>query len=395
MTKNDKTQNWQLDTILTHGNNKPEEYHGFVNPPVVHASTVLHPDAATLKSRGQKYTYATKGTSTTQALADNLSMMESSEGTLLYPSGLASITIPLMSFLSAGDHMLVVDSIYGPTRRFCDTVLKKFGVDVTYFHPNLNAGVEELMRPNTKVVFTEAPASNTFEMQDIPAIAEVAHAHGAIVMMDNTWATPMFFKPLDFGVDVSVNAATKFQGGHSDVLMGYASANGECLEKLMINFEIMGCCPGPDDCYLVMRGLKTMSLRIRHQEQMALKIAKYLETQKGVARVLHPALPSFESHDIWKRDFSGSTSIFSIVLDCADKTKWDAKADACVDAFDLFGIGYSWAGHESLVVPVNLSDRTIAKPPAEGPVVRLQIGLEGENDLMDDIEKALAAANAV
>ena len=221
-------QRFGINTQLAHSGHDPREFHGFVNPPVVHASTVLFPDARTIATRNQKYTYGTRGTPTSDALATAIDQLEGSAGTIIVPSGLAAVTVPLLAFLSAGDHVLITDSVYNPTRRFADTMLARLGVEVQYYDPLAGAGIAGLMKTNTRVVFTESPASNTFEVQDIPAISAAAHAGGAIVMMDNTWATPLYFKPLDFGVDVSIHAATKYPAGHSDVLLGTVSANQAC-----------------------------------------------------------------------------------------------------------------------------------------------------------------------
>lgn len=384
-----------VNTMLTHAGNDPMEFHGFVNPPVVHASTVLFPDTKTMLANKQKYTYGTHGTPTTDALATAVDALEGSAGTMIVPSGLAAVTIPLLAFLKTGDHLLVVDSIYFPTRRFCDTMLRDLGIETTYYDPAVGAGIEALIKPNTRVVFTESPGSNTFEIQDIPAIADVAHEHGAIVMMDNTWATPVYFKALDFGVDISINAATKYPSGHSDVLLGLVSATAEHWPKLQQAQTNLGVCANPDDCYLVLRGLRTMGLRLNHHQEMALGLARDLQNKPGVAEVLHPALPDFPGHDMWKRDFKGSSGLFSIVLDGGDPKTWNRKAIAFLDALRIFGLGYSWGGFESLAVLVSLKDRVVIPPPSTGPVIRLQIGLEDREDLMDDIERGLAAANAV
>lgn len=383
-----------INTRLAHSGNNPRDFFGFVNPPVVHASTVLFPDAATMVSRDQKYTYGTHGTPTTDALNSAINELEGSEGTIAVPSGLAAVTVPFLSVLSAGDHLLVVDSIYGPTRKFCQDMLAKFGVETTYYDPMIGSDIESLMRPNTKLVHTEAPGSNTFEMQDIPAIAEVAHAHGALVSMDNTWATPLYFKPLDHGVDLSIHAATKYPAGHSDILIGTVSANKRAWPALTNTFSMLGICAAPDDAYMTLRGLRTMGIRLARHQESTLAIARALESMPGVARVLHPALESFPGHALWKRDFCGSSGIFSIVLDVANPEHHQAKAHAFLDALEIFGLGYSWGGYESLAVHANLSDRTIAMPPKEGPVIRLQIGLEDVEDLMVDIERGLAAAKS-
>jgi cystathionine beta-lyase len=394
MTKKNSGSNHGVNTRLAHSGYSPRDFHGFVNPPVVHASTVLFPDAETMETRNQPYTYGTYGTPTTNALNAAMDELEGSAGTVAVPSGLAALVLPFMSALSAGDHMLVVDSIYAPTRNLCNGMLARFGIETSYYDPAIGSDIEELMRPNTKLVHTEAPGSNTFEMQDIPAIAEVAHARGALVSMDNTWATPLFFKPLDHGVDISIHAATKYPAGHSDVLIGTVSANETAWPALWKTFTMMGICAAPDDAYATLRGLRTMGVRLERHQKSALTIARALEGLPGIAKVLHPALESFPGHDLWKRDFCGSSGIFSIVLDIADASLHRAKSHAFLDALEIFGLGYSWGGYESLAVPVNLSDRTIALPPKEGPVIRLQIGLEDSQDLLADIERGLAAAAA-
>jgi len=381
-----------INTTLAHSGYNPRDFHGFVNPPVVHASTVLFPDARTMETREQKYTYGTRGTPTTDALAHAIDELEGSAGTIIVPSGLAAITVPFLGVLSAGDHVLVVDSVYHPTRNFCDTMLKRLGVETTYYDPHIGAGIADLIRPETKLVHTEAPGSNTFEMQDIGAIAKAAHDKGALVSMDNTWATPLYFRPLDHGIDLSIHAATKYPSGNSDVLLGTVSASTAAWPALHQAQITLGVCAAPDDCYLVLRGLRSMGVRLERHRQSALAIAEMLEREEGVARVLHPALPSHPDHALWKRDFSGSSGIFSIVLDGGSPSSHKAKAHAFLDALEIFGLGYSWGGYESLAVHVSLADRTIAKAPGNGPVMRLQIGLEDVDDLMADIRRGLEAA---
>lgn len=388
MAKSDA--NWGINTRLAHGGNDPRDYYGFVNPPVVHASTVLFPDAATMVSRSQKYTYGTRGTPTTDALAQAMNELEGSVGTIIVPSGLAAVTVPLLAFARAGDHVLIVDSVYHPTRHFADTMLTRLGVEVQYYDPRIGAGIADLMKANTRIVFTESPGSNTFEVQDIPAIAKAAHAGNAVVMMDNTWATPLYFRPLEHGVDISIQAATKYPAGHSDILLGTVSANESCWKQLHEGFITLGCCAGPDDVYQVLRGLRTMGVRLDHHSRSALEIASWLETREGVAQVLHPGLPSHPDHGLWKRDFCGSSGVFSIVLAGGGAE----EQHAFLDALRIFGLGYSWGGYESLAVPVFLGDRVVAKAPEAGPVIRLQIGLEDVADLKADLERGLAAAAA-
>ncbi|WP_421851303.1 cystathionine beta-lyase [Oricola sp.] len=379
-----------INTRLAKAAYDPHDYFGFVNPPVVHASTVLAPDAETRDRRDQPYTYGTSGTPTTEALCKAIDELEGSAGTIAVPSGLAAVTVPLLGFLSAGDHALFVDTIYFPTRRFADGMLRRLGVDVEYYRPEIGAGIADLVRPETRVIFLESPASNTFEMQDVPAIVEVARKSGIVTMLDNTWATPLFFKPLDFGVDISIHAATKYPGGHSDVLLGTVSANEACWPRLWDTFLALGACAGPDDVYQIFRGLRTMGVRLERHQQSALDIARWLETHPGVAEVLHPALESHPGHALWKRDFGGSSGLFGIVL--ADGGK--AQAHAFLNALEIFGLGSSWGGFESLAVWVDLRDRTVSARDYAGPVIRLQIGLEDTADLMADIEKGLHAAAA-
>ena len=384
-----------INTQLVRAGYDPFDYHGFINPPPVRASTVLFPSAEVMDTHAQKYTYATRGTPTTNALCDAINELEGAAGTILVPSGLAAVTIAFLAYLSPGDHALVVDSVYGPTRHFCETMLARFGVEVEFYDPMIGAGIEALFRPNTKLVHTEAPGSNTFEMQDIPAIVDVAHRHGAVVTMDNTWATPLYFRPLDFGVDISIQAVTKYPAGHSDVLMGTVSANVEHWPRLKDTNGALGICGAPDDAYQVLRGLRTMGVRLERHQESALAIAKWLEGRDEVAQVLHPALPSFPGHEIWKRDFKGASGIFSFVLKVDQKQDYKRKAQAFLNGLNLFGLGYSWGGFPSLALHVNLFDRKVTPPPAGGPVLRLQIGLEDVRDLIADLENGFAGAKAV
>lgn len=388
MTESKTATELGLNTRLAHEGYDPHGYHGFVNPPVIHASTVLFPDAKTMASENQTYTYGTHGTPTTDALCHAINSLEGSVKTVLVPSGLAAITVPLLGCLKTGDHLLIVDSVYHPTRRFADTILKNFGIDVEYYDPLIGGDIKKLFKPTTRVIFTESPGSNTFEIQDIPAIVDAARKIDAIVMMDNTWATPLYFRPLEHGVDISIHAATKYPSGHSDVLLGSVSANAR-TEKLIVDAHCStGMCASGDDAYLVLRGLRTMGIRLEHQQKTALELARWLETCPEIAGVLHPALESHPGHSLWKRDFTGASAIFSIVLKSGGKE----QAHAFLDSLKLFGLGYSWGGFESLAVHVNLADRQIAQGNYPGPVLRLQIGIEDFRDLKADIETALIAA---
>jgi len=386
LVKRNYLNNRGIDTKLAHLGNDPDQFYGFINPPVVHASTVLYRDYEATQTRKQKYTYPTRGTPTTDALASAIDHLEGSAGTILVPSGLAAVSVPMMAFTKSGDHCLIVDSIYSPTRIFANSILKRFGVEIEYFDPLVGDGFANLLRDNTSMVILEAPGSNTFEMLDVAAIAQASHQTGAVVMMDNTWATPLFFKPLDHSVDISIHALTKYPGGHSDLLLGSASANERCWKQLSNSHYKMGTCAQGDDCYATLRGLHTMGVRLRHHEKSALEIANWLGQQKQVSRILHPALPGDPGHDLWKRDFTGSSGLFSFVLKDADET----QMAGFLDSLKLFGLGFSWGGYASLAAGVNTRDRTVAKAPEDGAVIRLHIGLENVVDLQEDIDQALS-----
>lgn len=376
-----------INTRLAHDGYNPRDYHGFVNPPVVRASTVLFPDTDTMDNNGQKYTYGTRGTPTSDALCDAINALEGSAGTVCVPTGLAAVTLPLLAFLKPGDHALFVDTIYNPTRHFADTILKRFNIEVEYYPPEIGSNIAQFIKPNTKVIFTESPGSNTLEIQDIPAITKIAHEHDIIVMMDNTWATPVYFKPLEYGVDISIHAATKYPAGHADILFGTVSANERHWPQLIETHGTMGLCAAPDDTYQILRGLRTMGVRLKHHQESAFTIARWLENKPQVAKVLHPGLASNEGHELWKRDFSGASGLFSFSLKDQDAQ----AAKKFVDALEIFGLGYSWGGYESLAIVPNLSDRTVAKKDYGGTVIRLQIGLEDVEDLIVDLEHGFAA----
>ncbi|MCD2470975.1 cystathionine beta-lyase [Jiella sp. MQZ9-1] len=378
------------NTLLAHGPYDPHSLHGFVNPPVIHASTVLFESTDAMRHRKSlPYTYGLRGTPTTKALEDALSELEGADETILVPSGLAAITVPLLAFLGAGDHCLVVDSVYTPTRQFCNGTLRRMGVEIAYFDPHIGAGIADLMKPNTKVVFLEAPGSNTFEMMDVAAVCAAARAGGAVTMLDNTWATPLYFRPIAHGVDLSIHALTKYPGGHSDLMMGSVSATAATAAQLRETQMQIGLNAAPDDVYLVLRGLKTMGVRLERHQASALELARWLERREDVAEVRHPALPSFFDHALYARQFSGCSGLFSFLLPGGFK-----QAATFLDALELIGLGYSWGGHESLAVAVDLSDRTVAKGPKDGTFIRLQVGLEDVADLKADLEAGFAALAA-
>jgi cystathionine beta-lyase len=376
-----------VETRMVLGGRNPDETFGFVNTPIYRGSTVLKPTVRELHSRAHaRFVYGTHGSPTTEALENAWTDLAGAAGTILVPSGLAAVTIAFLSVLRAGDHFLVPDSVYRPARNFCDTVLKRLGVETEYYDPLIGGDIIRLMRPNTRAVHTEAPGSQSFEMQDIPAIAAVAHAHGACVLMDNTWATPLLFPPHARGVDIAIEAGTKYLGGHSDILLGMISCNEGWLKPVRDTFIALGCCPGPEDCFLALRGLRTMALRLKEQERKTLDMARWLQKRPEVLRVMHPALPDDPGHAIWKRDFLGSSSLFSFVL----KPVPEAAVEAMLDKLTLFGLGFSWGGYESLIVPFDCSDyRTATRWNPGGPAIRIQIGLESNRDLKADLSRGL------
>jgi cystathionine beta-lyase len=382
-----KPENVSERTRLVHAGRDPFEQHGFVNTPIYRGSTVLYPTTDDLLHRRGRYSYGTKGTPTTNSLETAWTELTGAAGTVLAPSGLAAVTVALMSCLKAGDHLLVTDSVYLPTRHFCNGMLKKFGVETTYYDPRIGAGIESLIRPNTAAVFTEAPGSQSLEMQDIPAIAEMAHRHGAVVLMDNTWATPLLFPPHERGVDIAIEAGTKYLSGGSDLLLGMVSANERCFKALRDTYDSFAMCPGPEDVFLGLRGLRTMALRLREHEKQALDMARWLEARPEVAQVLHPALEGYPGHEIWRRDFKGSSGLFSIIL----KPCSDQALAAMLDGLALFGMGYSWGGFESLVIPFNCATyRTATRWEPGGHALRFHIGLEDLDDLKRDLDAGFA-----
>ena len=378
-------------TRLAHLGHDLEASQRFVNVPPYRGSTVLYPDVATLRARALPYVYGTRGTPSTAALCAAWTELAGAAGTIVAPSGLAAIVVALMSALNAGDHLLMTDSAYRPGREFAEGTLTRFGVETTYYDPTIGAGIEALFRPNTKAVLTEAPGSETLEMQDIPAIAEVARRRGACVIMDNTWASPLFFAPHAHGVDLAIEAGTKYLSGHSDLLIGLVSANEAWIEKLRRTVDSMAIPAGPEDVFLALRGLRTMELRLREAERQGIMMARWLAERPEVLRVLHPALPGDPDHTLWKRDFSGSSGLFSVIL----KPASEAAVAAFLDGLELFGLGYSWGGYESLVIPFDCSSyRTATKWAPRGPALRFSIGLEDSEDLKADLDRGFARLRA-
>ena len=379
------------DTRLVVGGRDPFAHHGFVNPPVYHASTVLYPTAEDMIAHRARYVYGRRGTPTSEALATALRDLEGPQcaGVALLPSGLAAISTALLSVLEAGDNVLVADNVYRPTRTFCDTALTRLGISTTYF--DSQGGISALFRPETRAVFAEAPGSQSFEMPDIPALAAAAHDKGAVVLMDNTWATPLYFRPLDKGVDLSVQAGTKYIGGHSDIMFGAVSANAATWPRLAETVRVMGLCVGPDDMYLAQRGLRTMGVRLARHYESGVRVARWLSERPEVLRVLHPALESDPGHGIWRRDFTGASGLFGVVLKPMSQT----AVNAFLDNLTLFGMGFSWGGYESLVIWFDCAEYRTATPwEPGGPTLRFHIGLEDVSDLFADLERGFAAMAA-
>ncbi len=378
-------------TILTHAGRDPRSNHGIVNPPVYHASTILFPDIASMEESAKRpfdsYRYGRSGTPTSAAFEEAVTALEGGYRSVAVGCGLAALTVAIGAFVKAGDHLLVPDSAYPPTKAYCDKVLHRYGVETTYYDPEIGAGISDLIRPETQMIVLESPGSQTFEMQDVPAIAAVARDRGVVTMIDNTWATPLFFRPFDHGVDLSVHAATKYIVGHADAMMGIICTNSEAhFKAVKTEAYLLGHAAGPDDLYLAQRGLRSMAARLAQHQASAMRIADWLEARPEVARVLYPALPSHPGHAIWKRDFQGASGLMSIVLHPVD-----APAVArMIDDMALFSIGFSWGGYESLIVPQDpASHRRTVPWKAEGPLVRLHIGLEDPDDLIDDLAAGL------
>jgi cystathionine beta-lyase len=384
-------KNRRKPTILVEGGRRREWRRRLVNPPVERASTILFDTVADLEGSRPglgTYRYGLQGTATQWALAEALTELEpGAAGTALYSSGLAAITTPLLAVLRPGDELLVVDTVYGPTRKFCETFLKRYGITTTYYDPLIGAEIADLLGEKTRAILLESPGSQTMEIQDVPAICAVAKERSLVTLLDNTWATPLLFPALAAGVDISILAATKYVGGHADVMLGAATATEAHYKRLQEMSWDLGHSVSPDDAWLGSRGLRTMAVRLKQHEAGALKIAEWLNTRPEIGRVLHPALPDCPGHEIWKRDFSGSSGLFSFELKNATRE----QRHAFVDRLELFGIGYSWGGYESLALPVD-PHRTVSTVPAPN-LVRLHIGLEDPEDLIDDLGTSLARLN--
>ena len=379
----------EKDTLLAHAGLDPFANHGVVNPPVYHASTIVFPTLAALEEADRTpyegTRYGRRGTPTTFALEQAVAALEGGWRSIAVPSGLAAINISLLAFLRTGDRLLMVDTVYAPVRRFCDVMLKGLGIETTYYDPL--ADPAPLIRANTRVVYLESPGSLTLEVQDVPRAAAAAGAAGAVSILDNTWSAGLRFSPFRHGVDVSIQAATKYIVGHSDVMLGVITTNEAHFLRVKRASALIGSAAGPDDCYLALRGLRTLGVRLARHAQTALTIARWLETRPEVVAVLHPALPSCPGHDVWRRDFSGSNGLVSVVLKDVPKP----ALAAMLDGMRLFKMGFSWGGYESLIIPFDpRATRTATRWPHSGPCLRLHCGLEDVDDLLADLADGFA-----
>ena len=378
------------DTRIATSGLDPHGNFDIINPPVYHASTVLFPTVKDLKKAvsdpfNNTY-YGRFGTPTSAAFEEAVAEIEGGERAIATSSGLAAITCALTAFLESGDHLLMADTVYEPTRKFCDGILKGFGVETEYYDPLIGDGIADLMRDNTHAVFMESPGSLTFEVQDVPAIAAAARERGVVSILDNTWGTPLFFRPFEHGVDIAIEAATKYISGHADAMLGAIIMKDVHFKRLKTATVALGNSAGPDDCYLGLRGLRTLSVRLARHQETGLTLARWLNKQPEVARMLHPALPDDPGHRLWKRDFIGTSGLFGVELNPVA----EGKVEAMLDGFDLFGMGFSWGGFESLALPVEPNrSRSATTWKGKGPLLRIHAGLEDPDDLLADLEAGL------
>ena len=387
MSKNKADSNNQKSsaTEVVHSGRNPFDHHGFVNVPVYRGSTVLFPNLETLEKQSQKFTYARHGTPTVKALEEVMTQLELGDATKLTPSGYQAITAAILAFVEAGQHILVTDTVYEPTRHFCDYLLKRLGVETEYYDPLIGSDIHRLVRANTCLIYVESPGSLTFEIQDIPAIAKIAKEKNLWLLADNTWATPLFSNPLTLGADVSLHSATKYLVGHADALLGSITSNARASKHIEKAYKTLGVCAGSEEIFLGLRGLRTLSVRLERHEKTALELARWLESRPEISRVIHPALPSHPQHALWKRDFKGSNGLFTVILKPISRK----ALAAFVDGLKVFTMGYSWGGFESLVIPFNCAKcRTVTKWDEQGQYLRFHAGLEDLKDLQDDLEAA-------
>lgn len=391
-----KASNFSPETKVAHLGRDHKDSHGFVNLPIYHGSTVLYETYDELRNsearrqQRDQVLYGRYGTPLSFALENSIAELEGANGAITVSSGLAAITESLKAFVGQGDHVLVTDSVYQPTRKYCNQVLTRFGVEVSYYDPLIGGDIKDLIKQNTSVIFVESPGSQTFEIQDLPAIAEVAKEHGITTILDNTWATPIYLKPFDLGIDVSVHAATKYITGHSDAMLGIISTNEACYDRIRDSVRLSGQCAGPDPIFLGLRGLRTMPTRLKQHWNSGIKVAEWLDARPEVARLIHPALPSHPGHELWKRDFTGASGLFAFILHDVS----DDAVGRLLENTQLFGMGYSWGGFESLLIPFDpRSYRTATQWNAEGPAFRIHIGLEDPDELISDLQIGFDAMN--
>lgn len=394
----DRDVRYEVDTLLGHSGGDPSSREGAVNPPVYRASTFLFPTVADWEASRDPRTrfdiirYGQLATPTTLALEEAIATLEGGYRAMLLPSGLAAVTVSLQALVGAGDHVLVTDAVYPPTRHFCNKFLQRFGVATTYFDPRIGDEIATLIRPNTRVVFLESPDSMSMEVQDVPAIARAAHASGVNVLLDNSWGTPYLFPAFEHGVDVSILAATKYIGGHSDVMLGTVTTTQQLYDRVRSTVAELGFCVSSDDAFLALRGLRTLAVRLERHERSARQVAEWLAARPEVERVAYPALPDDPGHAVWRRDFRGASGLLGVALRPTTKK----AVDALLDALRLFGKGASFGGYESLAVPLEPArNRSVSQWPHRGPYIRVHVGLEDPRDLIADLERGFACMHEV
>ncbi len=386
----------ETEVVVSGGN--PAGYAGTVGTPLYQSSTILFPTLEDYHNaeRGEKfypeqenghaldYSYGINGTPTTFALQDTLCRLEGGSSCVITPSGLSAITTALLAFLQSGDHLLMIDGAYGPTRRFCFKELRKLGIETDYYSPEIGADIESLIKENTRVIFLESPCSQTFEIQDVPAITAIAKERNIITILDNSWATPLYFRPLEYGVDISIQACTKYIGGHSDIMLGAIICNEHTTEPVLRCYRNYGITASPHDCWLALRGIKSMAARLEYQQTSTARIVEWLAGRSEVAEILYPSYEKSPYHGLWKQLYSGAASLFSIVL---DKDYPRESVANMVDNLELFGIGASWGGYESLILDFNPRHaRTATSWDKDATCLRLYIGLENTEDLIADLD---------